>query len=43
MKHLVLVLVVLLYALVWAQNWTWFAAALMLRAIIDDRRRVVAT
>jgi phosphatidylglycerophosphate synthase len=43
MKHLLLVMAVLLYVLVWAQNWTWFAGAIMLRAILVDRRRSVAT
>jgi hypothetical protein len=39
MKHLVLILIVVFYVLIWAQNWTWFAGAIMLRAILADRRR----
>jgi phosphatidylglycerophosphate synthase len=40
MKHFVLVVLVLLYIIVWGQNWTWFAGALMLRAIALDYYRV---
>jgi hypothetical protein len=43
MKHLVLIALVVLYVVVWAQNWTWFAGAIMLRAIIDDRTRALDT
>jgi hypothetical protein len=41
-KHLLLAAMVVLYVLVWSQNWTWFAGAIMVRAIIDDRRRETA-
>jgi phosphatidylglycerophosphate synthase len=40
MKHFLLVVLVLLYIIVWGQNWTWFAGALMLRAIALDYYRV---
>ena len=39
MKHGLLTLAVVLYALVWGQNWTHFAAALMLAAIRNDHAR----
>ncbi len=41
MRHLVLVALVVLYVMIWAQNWTWFAGAIMLRAILADRRRAL--
>jgi hypothetical protein len=41
-KHLLLAAMVALYVIVWSQNWTWFAGAIMVRAIIDDRRRETA-
>ena len=41
MRHLVLVAFVVLYVLIWAQNWTFFAGAIMLRAILADRRRAL--
>jgi hypothetical protein len=39
MKHVLLVVGVVLYVLTWAQNWTWYAGALMLRAIASDWQR----
>lgn len=42
MKHLLLFVLVALYVIVWAQNWTWFAGAIMVRAIARDRVRAVA-
>lgn len=43
MKHVILVVLVVLYVIVWAQNWTWFAGALMLRAVVRDRRAALAS
>ncbi len=39
MKHALLTVVVILYVIVWGQNWTWFAGAIMLAAIRSDHRR----
>ena len=36
MKHVLLALAAILYAVVWGQNWTWYAGALMLAAIHRD-------
>jgi hypothetical protein len=38
-KHAALAAAVVLYVLVWGQNWTWFAGALMLTAIWKDWKR----
>lgn len=38
MKRALLTLAVVLYAVVWGQNWTHYAAALMLAAIRNDHR-----
>jgi hypothetical protein len=40
MKHVLLVMLVVLYTVVWGQLWTALAAGLMLRAIYDDWRRL---
>ncbi|MBA2667121.1 MAG: hypothetical protein H0U69_08815 [Trueperaceae bacterium] len=39
MKYLVLGALVVLYVIVWGQNWTWFAGAIMFRALVSDRTR----
>jgi len=42
MKHAVLLPAVLLYVVVMGQNWTWYAGALMVAAIVTDWRKVHA-
>ena len=39
MKHALLFVAVLLYAVVMGQNWTTYAAALMMAAIVMDWRK----
>ena len=38
-KHSALLAAVALYVVIVGQNWGWFAGALMLAAIVMDRRR----